>query len=1145
MNRSQLIDPVQTKTVYSVRDTPWYFGAYLNMARNNVFLLINHLTEKFSHLGYSVLRDDGKIAADRNILTEIFNPTFAHLAEERSKVYKYLVARRYLPCIRIFGDSAGHVEDWGRLHQFIVSSLSKLSRLRNAFSHYLALDSRGDIIDTRTLNIDQELQNELEELFSRSPEYSLARFFSTQEEKDYEHLEFYKLFEERDSAMTEQGLYFFVNLFLERGYAIKFLKKIRGFKNDAIPAFKATLQAFTAYSLRVPEIKLDNDDPKFSLLMEVLSELQKCPKELYNHLSEEDRKVFEPVLDEGSKANVLLNSTDYESIKDDEIDQLLRELTTLKRHSNRFPYFALRCIDELNLLPRIRFQIAVGRLELTSYKKSVGGLEINRRLLKDINAFGKLSYFENKEEKIRAKFSRQLVGQTIIFDQFFPHYNIENNKIGFYRLRPNGDTKNDVKLPVITDKKKMNIVPEAFISVHDLPRLLLLALTSPEDAEKVIDDFLNQNRQIILNKQALQSLKSRLRLYPASFPRRRVDEKAISYKYLTKDGADRLLERKGLDLEKIGNLELVKKIQSNSSRKDREYLKQISYVHTLQQRKERLQQVLPAGLKVKYLPTRVQDHLLALKPVSGKKDFRDRMLEERKDIDQRLKQLDRQEPAAGQKIVKHGEVATFLARDIIKMIVKPEIKQRVTGAYYGRMQYALAYFKSSKIELTKIIEELALFDNTHGHVFLKASLIAEYEDLLAFYRAYLTAKRQWLNRVVLDGGKLRERLLRDRDRLPSHYRKHWDKAVKGDFDNWLANKRNMPVDLPYTLFDDTLNRTLKQRLLNQSIDFDDTDRFSVLLKKWLSDDTQPFYSLDRWYGDEEAKVRYRPGQYPHKRIKADLGTYAEKNEKEISAVESQDRILRIACERILEETGKISSLTIRLSNIYPNSCSNPLDAPVSFDCQTATGRTIKAADSPSRIAEVKKYLSMTDPSMREQFKGHTGYEWTLKDFGRFKRFVHDRRLAGIFAYLEPDYGTYDLLHFQLREYDRYREKIFELTFNLEQYLAENYLEEVKRKNSEEGDTAFNEVQFKIYLSILLEQGKISDEEYRLLKGIRNKYSHSEFPDYVDSIKMISEEAMNMFEERKYIKGGIEQLDLSVSSKLYLLYKNIVESCKSK
>src|SRR5690606_8619874 len=150
----------------------------------------------------------------------------------------------------------------------------------------------------------------------------------------------------------------------------------------------------------------------------------------------------------------------------------------------------------------------VGRLELTSYKKSVGGLEINRRLLKDINAFGKLSYFENKEEKIRAKFSRQLVGQTIIFDQFFPHYNIENNKIGFYRLRPNGDTKNDVKLPVITDKKKMNIVPEAFISVHDLPRLLLLALTSPEDAEKVIDDFLNQNRQIILNKQALQSLKS-------------------------------------------------------------------------------------------------------------------------------------------------------------------------------------------------------------------------------------------------------------------------------------------------------------------------------------------------------------------------------------------------------------------------------------------------------------------------------------------------------------------------------------------------------------------------------------------------------------------------------------------------------------
>ena len=40
------------KIPYGLENTPWYFGAYLNMARHNMFILINHLTEKFSYLGF-------------------------------------------------------------------------------------------------------------------------------------------------------------------------------------------------------------------------------------------------------------------------------------------------------------------------------------------------------------------------------------------------------------------------------------------------------------------------------------------------------------------------------------------------------------------------------------------------------------------------------------------------------------------------------------------------------------------------------------------------------------------------------------------------------------------------------------------------------------------------------------------------------------------------------------------------------------------------------------------------------------------------------------------------------------------------------------------------------------------------------------
>src|SRR5690606_39333564 len=63
-------------------------------------------------------------------------------------------------------------------------------------------------------------------------------------------------------------------------------------------------------------------------------------------------------------------------------------------------YFALRFIDEFELLPNIRFQINVGKLHLKQYEKRIIGVATDRRILKSIKRFGKLSDFENKEESI-------------------------------------------------------------------------------------------------------------------------------------------------------------------------------------------------------------------------------------------------------------------------------------------------------------------------------------------------------------------------------------------------------------------------------------------------------------------------------------------------------------------------------------------------------------------------------------------------------------------------------------------------------------------------------------------------------------------------------------------------------------------------
>lgn len=60
MELSKPIDPIAPIT-YDTTTTPWYFGAYLNMARHNVFLLINHVTDRFSHLQFKALANDEDI----------------------------------------------------------------------------------------------------------------------------------------------------------------------------------------------------------------------------------------------------------------------------------------------------------------------------------------------------------------------------------------------------------------------------------------------------------------------------------------------------------------------------------------------------------------------------------------------------------------------------------------------------------------------------------------------------------------------------------------------------------------------------------------------------------------------------------------------------------------------------------------------------------------------------------------------------------------------------------------------------------------------------------------------------------------------------------------------------------------------------
>ncbi|MGL5318227.1 MAG: type VI-B CRISPR-associated RNA-guided ribonuclease Cas13b [Bacteroidales bacterium] len=633
------------------------FGAYLNTAFDNFNVTCQAIGEKLNIKKqqniqmYKILADELKtregnqqitIRAFRKEIDRSF-PFFAILDNNQNISYGIL--------IETLGDY--------------------LSKLRNFHTHlihdpYEIIDIAGKDVFTQTELIYDHALRLVRQRMSPDREH-LAHLYRLDKNGSKNPDFRYEFFCEKEGRkiFTESGIAYFISLFLSKRDGILLLKKISGFKRgDDIP-YRLTTEVFTALRMNLPKqsIKLiHRQSENESLAMDILNEITKCPKELYEHLPDDVRKDF-------------IVTTTQESEDEDGADIIGERI----RYKDRYEQQMLRILENDASFDELGFYLYLGNCYLRQYEKDyIDGSIDKRTITTPLYGFAKMkdSFFENVlphtldplavdsvsvEPEFLSRFGKKIqedsgipVTHTSYLEsrgeedkealfpsvrESYPFYVINDNKIGIKFL----GEKNASFFPVFSrDKsgtlKVKNPVPDVWISKYELPAMAFYA-------------YLRNT-------------------YP----------------------------------NKINNIKSIKEILSEAK-----------LMYALPKQKNRK----PARERVEIALNRY------LKETS--------------------RQIDRIIKYKETGNYKIGELADELTRDILWL--QPSLtdgKDKVTGANFQALQYALARYSYMRGDLRRIFRQANLIDSKNRHPFLSDIDPERSANFLDFYLIYLHKKSKYL-----------------------------------------------------------------------------------------------------------------------------------------------------------------------------------------------------------------------------------------------------------------------------------------------------------------------------------------------------------------------------------------------------------------
>ncbi len=863
------------------KQNKYIFAAYLNMARQNAYMILKHISTLMGIENNTDEQSLSEFTIIRQLRTKSVKP------EVKSKTKKLL--HKHFPFLQAIIDyemSQANknnnkdidltVQAPANYADILTRVFKLLNYLRNETTHYAhysekdladeqkkiaeylyhAFDGARRVVKERFEDVTEQdmgfltgksrYETKTEDVTDKNGEIIYLKngrkktktIFTKEENKSYKYS--LKKVDGDNVLLSDVGLTMFICLFLHKKYISEFLDQVKPYGNEPEADFlkakyqkekKIIREIFSVYRIRLPKDRLDSTRPDYSLGLDMLNELQKCPKELYETLSDQKKKTFRIELRDKAKAK-----TD-----DDEV--------LLMRHDDRFPYFALRYIDDNKLFNGIRFQVSLGKYRYKFYdKKCIDSTNDEdttvRSLQKEINGFGRLAEIEQQRVTRWAKDIRtfeKIAEDTpdtkpYITDQH-ASYAFTGNRIGMlFNYDGSATLKNGLYMPSLTfvkdgdGKDAACVAPTCWLSVYELPALIFYQYLrdkyarEKDCAEKIIKDCVAKYRDIF----------SRI----ASGICDTVDaEGNVVKKELSAD-----IIFKGFSGQRIERTATGRKLNKNASAHFNEYLHKNYAIESKD---------LPEKL-IKFLSgTLPGDHNEEIAKAEIERMIKSTTKRQR-DYAKAVGVIGTKENKLGKKRhedIRPGTLARFLAKDLLRFQPphkvtengKTKVVNKLTGLNFQKLQENLATYQVGLSGLRNMMKSSHLIDCEYCHPFLEKVLNNGPKSTAEFYRIYLEQRIAYL-----------ESLMKNPVATELHFlhldRKQW-RTGNADFYKTLVNRylNDNPIELPRGLFTEHIKALLEENF--KDVSFDGKQEWAnatFLIDRYftavLGDDSQPFYN---------------------------------------------------------------------------------------------------------------------------------------------------------------------------------------------------------------------------------------------------------------------------------------------------------------